>query len=123
MSGNNIPTCAQPSEEFLRWWRSSASDWLRGLPPVLRDAFLHPAPPETPPRVLYVGGLRHRIFARRVDLRTTAWRKWLASDEGAAWLRTDAGRAWLERKRDTQWVQQWEREHDARIRSAGDEDA
>lgn len=60
--------------------------WLRALPAALRDALLHPAPPGSPVRVIYAGGVRHRVFPARRPRRRLGARPPPAADargEGA----------------------------------------
>jgi hypothetical protein len=91
--------------QLIPYHHRSPTAWLDALPLALRAALLRPRPPESDPEVIILDGWMHRIFGARVDLRSGAWRRWLASAEGEAWLASPAGQRWLAGPRGGRWME------------------
>ena len=78
--------------------------WLDRLPSAVREALREARPPEGKPYTIVVEGWLYRIHAPHVDLRSTGWRRWLASADGGTWLGTPPGQRWLRGSRGRRWA-------------------
>jgi len=89
--------------ELLPYAHTPRYPWLDTLPAPVRKVLREAQPPESDARDIVAGGWLYRIHAPRVDLRSTGWRRWLASADGGAWLGTPPGQRWL-RGRGQKWA-------------------
>ena len=89
--------------QMLAYAHTPRYPWLDTLPAPVRQALREARPPEGKPCTIVVEGWLYRIHAPRVNLRSSGWRRWLASAAGQAWLDTPPGQRWL-RGRGQKWA-------------------